>query len=68
MVGDDHLDWDGPEEGQGEHAPDENDPTEYPVCVVTSYCSSNQFIVKYRLWEHLELGPQMIQQMIFTTH
>jgi len=31
MVGDDHLDWDGPEEGQGEHAPDENDPTEYPA-------------------------------------
>ena len=31
MVGDLHLDWDGPEEGQGEFAPDENDPTEYPV-------------------------------------
>ena len=31
MEGDLHLDWDGPEEGQGEFAPDENDPTEYPV-------------------------------------
>ena len=30
-VGDDHLDWDGPEPGQGEFAPDENDPTEYPA-------------------------------------
>ena len=30
-AGDDHLDWDGPEEGQGQFAPDENDPTEYPV-------------------------------------
>lgn len=30
-VGDDHLDWDGPEEGQGTFAPDENDPTEYPA-------------------------------------
>ena len=31
MEGDLHLDWDWPEEGQGEFAPDENDPTEYPV-------------------------------------
>ena len=31
MVGDDHLDWDGPEEGQGEFAPDEDNPIEYPV-------------------------------------
>ena len=32
--GDDHLDWDGAEPGQGEFAPDENDPTEYPVRAV----------------------------------
>ena len=31
MAGDAHLDWEGPEPGQGEYAPDENDPTEYPV-------------------------------------
>ena len=31
MVGDSHMDWDGPEDGQGTFAPDENDPTEYPV-------------------------------------
>ena len=30
-VGDNHLDWDGPEEGQGTHAPDEDNPIEYPV-------------------------------------
>ena len=32
MVGDDHLDWGGPEEGQGTFAPDEDHPDqEYPV-------------------------------------
>jgi hypothetical protein len=30
-VGDDHLDWDGPELGQGTFAPDEDNPVEYPV-------------------------------------
>ena len=40
MEGDLHLDWDGPEEGQGEFAPDENDPTEYPVRKM-SYVTKN---------------------------
>merc|ERR1712123_91200 len=31
MVGDDHLDWDGPEVGQGTFAPDEDNPVEYPA-------------------------------------
>ena len=43
MVGDDHLDWDGPEEGQGEFAPDENDPTEYPVNKIRIFLSAYSY-------------------------
>ena len=49
-LGDNHLDWDGPEEGQGTHAPDEDNPIEYPVLFkyfsaparYFSMCSNNQ--------------------------